>query len=140
MTGKKAASGGARRGAGRKPVPLDKRRGSRTITLSPDLLAVARRLGDGNVSAGVAVALSHFAAGPVPREVQIWRRVADGAHFVVLWQGGLLGATGPLSLAAAQAIRRGETPLPEQWDAALADALDAGWDAGEYEQVEGGTA
>lgn len=73
MTGKKAASGGARRGAGRKPVPLDKRRGSRTITLSPDLLSVARRLGDGNVSAGVAVALAHFAADAAPREVQVWR-------------------------------------------------------------------
>ena len=60
--------GGARPGAGRKPLsPQGLER--TTVTLPPDLLAAAEQIGAGNVSDGVRVALLHWLAdnAPAPR-------------------------------------------------------------------------
>lgn len=127
--------GGKRAGAGRKPVS-ELGTVAITVTLTPDLLTVAGTLGDGNISAGIRAALAPYADDQPPtREVQIWRW--QGAHYVVLWQGAMVAACGPLSLEQAQAMRRGAVPLPEQWQPAVADALDDALWRGETERVDG---
>ncbi len=101
-------------------------------------LAEAAALGDGNVSAGIRTALAMVAPQPPPpREVQVWRDPADGAHYVVLWQGGMCGAAGPMSLAQATAAQANP---PAVWDADLTDVLELRWDRGEMERVDGGAA
>ena len=127
--------GSPRPTAGRKPLYAD---GMVKIEvfLPPDLRAAAEELGDGNISAGVRRALAPYADDQPPtREVQIWRW--QGAHYVVLWQGAMVAACGPLSLEQAQAMRRGAVPLPEQWQPAVADALDDALWRGETERVDG---
>ena len=108
------------------------------VYLPAELLTAARALGDGNVSAGIRTALAMVAPQPPPpREVQVWRDPADGAHYVVLWQGGMCGAAGPMSAAAA---RKAQANPPQVWDADLTDALELRWDRGELEMVDGGAA
>ena len=105
------------------------------VFMPPALRAAAESLGDGNASEGVRRALAHFADDAPPRrEVQIWRW--RGAHYVVLWQGAIVAACGPMPLADAQAMKRGDTPLPEQWQPEIADALDDAFWRGEMERAD----
>ena len=108
------------------------------VFLPHELRAAAAALGDGNISAGIRAALAMVAPQPPPpREVQVWRDPADGAHYVVLWQGGMIAAAGPMTLAQATAAR---AKPPAVWDADLTDVLEARWDRGEMERVDGGAA
>lgn len=124
--------GGARRGAGRKPVsplglvPV-------TLTLPPDLITIAGTLGHGNVSEGVRLALASFAESVnPPRELQVWAHKPTGNYYLVIWQGALVAAAGPMPLEQAQAMQAGATPLPEMFDPDLADWVDAAWDRQEF--------
>ena len=126
--------GGKRAGAGRKPVS-ELGTVAITVTLTPDLLTVAGTLGDGNISAGIRAALAHFADDVLPqREVQIWRW--RGEHYIVLWQGMMIAACGPMPPEQAQAMCSGATPLPAQWNPATADVLDDAFDRGETERAD----
>ena len=108
------------------------------VYLPAELRAAAAALGDGNVSAGIRTALAMVAPQPPPpREVQVWRDPADGAHYVVLWQGGMIAAAGPMTPAQATAAQANP---PAVWDADLTDALELRWDRGEMERVDGGAA
>ena len=108
------------------------------VYLPAELRAAAAALGDGNVSAGIRTALAMVAPQPpAPREVQVWRDPADGAHYVVIWQGGMIAAAGPMT--AAQAMAAQANP-PQVWDADSTDVLELRWDRGEMERVDGGAA
>ena len=121
--------GGPRPGAGRKPIGAA-RTVPITITLPPDLLAAAADLGAGNVSEGIRIALLHWLADNTPpvQELQIWQHTPSGAYYLILWQGVLGAAAGPMPLEQAQAIQAGRAPAPAQWPD-LADWVDAEWDA-----------
>lgn len=132
----KSTHGGARPNSGRKPVsPLGLL--EITVTLPPDLLAVAGTLGDGNVSEGVRRALAHFAeqAGP-SRELQVWAHKPTGQHYLIIWQGALIAAAGPMSLEQAQAMQSGAAPQPAKYDPAVTDWADAAWDRDDMERVQ----
>ena len=129
--------GSPRPTAGRKPLYAGGM-SKAEVFLTPELRAAAAALGDGNVSAGIRTALAMVAPQPpAPREVQVWRDPADGAHYVVIWQGGMIAAAGPMT--AAQATAAQANP-PQVWDADLTDVLEARWDRGEMERVDGGAA
>ena len=85
------------------------------------------------------VALLHWLAdnAPAPRELQIWRHAPTGAYYLILWQGALGAAAGPMPLAEAQAVQQGHAPEPAHWPD-LADWADAAWERGEMERVGGG--
>ena len=123
--------GGPRRGAGRKPISASGRMKPTAITLPPELLAAARELGAGKASEGVRIALLHWLADNTPpaQELQIWQHTPTGEYYLILWQGVLGAAAGPLPLDQAQAIQAERAPAPEQWPD-LADWVDDEWDAG----------
>ena len=124
-------------GGGRKSLSGGIRTPYIQVTLPPPYIAAARALGHGNASQGIRVALaSHLAAAQPHRELQVWRHNAAGDYYLIVWQGALSGAFGPLSLAVAQAIAAGAQPEPAQWDPALADWVDDAWDRGEFERVQ----
>jgi hypothetical protein len=60
--GARPNSGGARPGAGRKPIPVQDRQVNLSITLAQRYIEQARELGGGNASAGIRRALD-MAAG-----------------------------------------------------------------------------
>ncbi len=95
--------------------------------------------GYGNVTQVVCAALARFhyeeLGQPPAREVQIWRW--RGEQYIVLWQGAMVAACGPMPLEQAQAMRGGAVPLPEQWQPETADALDDALWRGETERVDG---
>jgi hypothetical protein len=67
--------------------------------------------------------------GAPPRELQVWRH-SGGDYYLIVWQGVLRGACGPLPLEEAIPIAQGRAPEPEQWGGDLVDWVDAEWDAG----------
>lgn len=126
--------GGARRGAGRKPVS-EFGTVAIAVTLPPDLITVAGTLGNGNISAGIRAALAMAAPGVLPQqERQIWRW--RGEHYIVIWQGAMIAAAGPMPLEQAQAMCSGAARLPDQWQPEIADQLDDAWDRRETERID----
>ena len=83
-----------------------------------------------------AIARFHFQelGSGAPRELQVWRHVG-GAYYLILWQGVLRGACGPLPLEEALPVAQGRAPEPEQWDAGIAEWADSEWDAGRMARV-----
>lgn len=128
--------GGARRGAGRKPLDPQQATERVVISLPADLAAAMREIGAGNASEGARMALLHWLADNTPpaTERQIWRW--HEAHYLVLWQGAMVAAAGPMPLEQAQAMQSGASPLPDQWQPEVADALDAAWERGETERAD----
>ena len=72
--------------------------------------------------------------GAPPRELQVWRH-SGGNCFLIVWQGTLRAACGPLALERALPIAQGKAPEPSQWDGDLVDWVDAEWDAGRMARV-----
>ena len=132
----KTTHGGARRGAGR-PTISTSGLVRVPVYLPPELIAVAGTLGHGNISAGVRAALASLAesANP-PRELQVWRHKPSGSHYLIIWEGALVAAAGPMPPDQAQAMQSGAQPLPAVFDPALADWADDAWDRGEMEKVQ----
>ena len=129
--------GSPRPTAGRKPLYVGGM-AKIPVYLPPELRDAAAALGDGNVSAGIRTALAMVAPQPpTPREVQVWRDPVTADHYLVIWQGGMIAAAGPMSAAAA---RKAQANPPQVWDADLTDALELRWDRGELEMVDGGAA
>lgn len=111
--------GGARRGAGRPPTGRNV--SGAKIYLSAAQRALAERLGGGNASAGVRLALD--AAGAASRRVELWRH-SSGARFAVLCERGRpILAAGPLTHAEAAGVIAGDTDF--DWSSALADDINA---------------
>jgi len=65
--GARPNTGGARPGAGRKPIPAQDRQRTLCITIAPRYIEQARTLGGGNASAGIRKALD-MAAGRIEQE------------------------------------------------------------------------
>ena len=65
MTEAPKRRGGARPGAGRKPVAPDQRLRSLTVRLTAGHIMAASALGDGEVGRGVRVAIERVSAPPV---------------------------------------------------------------------------
>jgi hypothetical protein len=124
--------GGARQGAGR---PAGREGAPVTVYLPADLAAIAQTLGNGNASEGIRIALASFANLSIPRELQHWQH-NSGEHYVIVWQGALIAAVGPLNAEQAAAMAAGDKPLPVQVDPSLADWADDEWDAGRMERID----
>ena len=95
--------------------------------------------GYGNRTQVINAAIAYFhnamlGNGAPPRELQVWRHVG-GAYYLILWQGVLRGACGPLALEKARPWAMGSAPEPSQWDATLTDWVDSEWDAGRMARV-----
>ena len=123
---------------GRPPLYPSGRMKPVQLTLPPDLIATLEAIGAGSVSEGVRVVTLAWLESnrPAPRELQVWRHTPTGDYYLVAWQGGLSGCTGPRRwLAPAQATAEGRESEPEVWPD-LADWADAAWERGEMERVD----
>ena len=104
-------------------------------------LAELQKEGYGNRTQVINAAIARFhfqelGNGAPPRELQVWRH-SGGAYYLVVWRGTLRAACGPLALEKALPIAQGRAPEPSQWDATIADWVDAEWDAGRIARVDG---
>ena len=102
-------------------------------------LAELQAAGYGNRTQVICAAIAYFhhdmlGNGAPPRELQVWRHVG-GAYYLVLWQGILSAACGPMPLEDALPIAQGKAPKPERWDGGLADWVDGEWDRGAMARV-----
>ena len=106
------------------------------LTLPPDLIAALEAIGAGSISEGVRVVTLAWLESnrPAPRELQVWRHVG-GAYYLILWQGVLRGACGPLPLEEALPVAQGKAPEPPAWDTGIAEWVDGEWDAGRMARV-----
>jgi len=108
------------------------------IMLPPDLAEALDGIGAGNVSEGVRVVTLAWLESNQrpPRELQVWRHSGGGGHYLIAWQGWLVGAAGPMPLEDAQAIAAGQNPGWPVWPDVV-DWADTAWDGGEMERVGG---
>ena len=95
--------------------------------------------GYGNRTQVICAAIAYFhhdmlGNGAPPRELQVWRHTS-GDYYLILWQGVLRGARGPLALEEALPVAQGKAPEPSQWDGALVDWVDGEWDRGAMARV-----
>ena len=103
-------------------------------------LAELQTAGYGNNKTQVinaAIAYFHhdmLGSGAPPRELQVWRHTS-GDYYLILWQGILCAACGPMPLEQALPIAQGRAPEPTQWDGDLVDWVDDEWDAGRMARV-----
>ena len=102
-------------------------------------LAELQAAGYGNRTQVINAAIAYFhhdmlGNGAPPRELQVWRH-SGGNCFLIVWQGTLRAACGPLALERALPIAQGKAPEPSQWDGDLVDWVDAEWDAGRMARV-----
>jgi hypothetical protein len=143
MSKEKSGRGGVRAGAGRKPKPATERARRITITLPPELVAVAESIGGGNQirkrSAGIAAALElwqSYNPPAAPARVELWRALDGGALYAVLVERGIcINAAGPLDPQEAEAVRGGDTAILI-WDGPLSDEIAEREDTGHhYERV-----
>ena len=105
-------------------------------------LAELQAAGYGNRTQVICAAIARFhyeelGNGAPARELQVWRHVG-GAYYLILWQGILRAACGPLTLERALPIAQGKAPEPEQWDTVITDWVDGEWYAGRMARVDGG--
>ena len=104
-------------------------------------LAELQEAGYGNRTQVIHAAVARFhyeelGNGAPPRELQVWRH-SGGAYYLVVWQGTLRAACGPMPLEKALPIAQERAPEPEQWDGDIVDWVDSEWDAGRMARVDG---
>ena len=102
-------------------------------------LAELQKEGYGNRTQVINAAIAFFhnamlGNGAPPRELQVWRH-SGGDYYLILWQGALRAADGPLALEEALPVAQGKAPEPPQWDAEIAEWVDDEWDAGRMARV-----
>lgn len=102
-------------------------------------LAELQEAGYGNRTQVICAAVARFhyeelGNGAPPRELQVWRHTS-GDYYLILWQGILRAACGPMPLEQALPIAQGRAPEPTQWDGDLVDWVDDEWDAGRMARV-----
>ena len=102
-------------------------------------LAELQEAGYGNRTQVIHAAVARFhyeelGNGAPPRELQVWRHTS-GDYYLILWQGILCAACGPMPLEQALPIAQGRAPEPTQWDGDLVDWVDDEWDAGRMARV-----